>query len=138
MASKWALTVVAESSISELGSAAIAPAVLTSHGAIEFFLDPAGRQHFNFSQQVWLDPAVQMAYTHLPTTALRTLAVNVLTLITAERDYRAAIGTTSKRAIRYAQRFCDDCLLTASEYSWALPRETLEQWLASQQRPRRR
>ena len=103
-----------------------------------FFLDRDGRQHFNFKQQIWLDSSVQMAYTRVYSTALKTLAVNLLTLVTDKRDFRTAIGLTSRKVLLLAPSFSRQCLIGAPETAWALPRSTIESWLESQARRRRR
>lgn len=104
--------------------------------AICYYIDPNGRQHFNFVQQIWLDPLVPMAYTHVHSTALTTLAVNLLTFVLSERDYRAAIGTTCRRAVALAREFSEDCLLTAPDQAWVMPHSAIKAWINSRQRPR--
>jgi hypothetical protein len=99
---------------------------------IEFHLDDAGRQHFNFKQQIWLHATVPMAFTpRCHTRALETLAVNLLTLATPERDYQAAKGATSRWAIRLAPRFCEECLLGAPAEGWELRVSVLHSWIAA-------
>jgi hypothetical protein len=102
-----------------------------------FFVDRHGRQHFNFRQQIWLDSSVQMAFTRVYSTALKTLAVNLLTLVTEERDCRVAIGRTSRRVLSLAPVFSRQCLMGAPDAAWALPKSTIESWLQSQRRRRR-
>src|ERR1035438_6743198 len=51
-----------------------------------YFVDSRGRQHFNFKQEIWLESSVQMAFTRVYSVALKTLAVNLLTLATEGRD----------------------------------------------------
>lgn len=99
-----------------------------------YFVDSNGRQHFNFVQRVWLQPQVEMAVTPVPTVALETLAVNLLTEVTRERDYVAAVGATSRRVMQLASRFCDECLLSAHGNGWVIPRASVKSWLASQSR----
>lgn len=94
-------------------------------------IDRAGRQHFNFAQRVWLYRSVPMACTRTPSTAMVTLAVNLLTMVLAERDYRAAVGTTCRRAVTLASKFAEDCLLTAPDGSWVMPRDAIEAWIRS-------
>jgi predicted anti-sigma-YlaC factor YlaD len=101
-----------------------------------YFLDRQGRQHFNFRQRVWLDSSVQMAYTRVYSIALKTLAVNLLTLVTPKRDYQAAVGLTSRRAVSLAPSFIRECLAGAPDEAWALPRTTIEAWLESRLRAR--
>jgi hypothetical protein len=102
-----------------------------------FFLDRDGRQHFNFKQQIWLDSSVPMAYTRVYSTALKTLAVNLLTLVTDKRNCRIAIGLTSRKVLLLAPSFSRQCLLGAPDTAWALPRSTIESWLEAQARRRR-
>jgi hypothetical protein len=101
-----------------------------------FQMDKRGKQHFNFNQEIWLDPTVQMAHAPVYTTALKTLAVNLLTLTINKRDRRAAVGITSRTAISLAPSFCRQCLMGAPGKAWALPRATIEAWLESKRRRR--
>jgi len=98
-----------------------------ARGNVCFWADSQGRQGFNFAQRVWLDPlypSVPMAVTPAMSIELETLATNMLTLLTCQRDYRAAMGVTSKRAGRLASRFCADCLLTAQSQARVRQRST--------------
>jgi hypothetical protein len=99
-----------------------------------YFVDANGRQHFNFVQHVWLQPQVEMAVTPVPTVALETLAVNLLTEVTRERDYVAVIGVTSRRVMQLASIFCDECLLTARGNGWVIPRASVRSWMAAHSR----
>ena len=101
-----------------------------------YFVDSNGRQHFNFVQHVWLQPRVEMAVTPVLTVALETLAVNLLTEVTKERDYVAAVGITSRRAMQLAPTFCDECLLTAHGNGWVIPRASVKSWVAAHSRKR--
>jgi hypothetical protein len=101
-----------------------------------YFIDRQGRQHFNFRQCVWLDASVQMAYTRANSIALKTLAVNLLTLVTRKRDYHAAVGLTSRRVVMLARSFSRECLLGAPDAGWALPRASIRAWLQSRLRVR--
>jgi hypothetical protein len=101
-----------------------------------YFIDRQGRQHFNFRQRVWLDASVQMAYTRVYSVALKTLAVNLLTLVTRKRDFQAAVGFTSRRVVLLAPSFCRECLLGAPDEAWALPKATIKAWLESRLRAR--
>jgi hypothetical protein len=96
-----------------------------------YFVDSSGRQHFNFVQRVWLQPQVEMAVTPVPTVALVTLAVNLLTEVTRERDYVAVVGVTSRRVMQLASPFCDECLLTAHGNGWVIPRASVKSWIAA-------
>jgi hypothetical protein len=99
-----------------------------------YFVDSNGRQHFNFVQHVWLQPQVEMAVTPVPTVALETLAVNLLTEVIRERDYAAAVGITSRRVMQLASIFCDECLLTARGNGWVIPRASVRSWIAAHSR----
>ena len=101
-----------------------------------YFVDRQGRQHFNFRQRVWLDVSVQMAYTRVYSVALKTLAVNLLMLVTPKRNYQAAARLTSRQAMLLAPSFIRDCLSGAPDEAWALPRTTIEAWLESRLRTR--
>jgi hypothetical protein len=99
-----------------------------------YFVDNRGRQHFNFKQEIWLDSSVQMAFTRVYSVALKTLAVNLLTLATEGRDIPVAIGNTSRSALVLAASFSRQCLMGAPDKAWALPRATIEEWIASRRR----
>ena len=101
-----------------------------------YFVDSSGRQHFNFVQRVWLQPQLEMAVTPVPTVALETLAVNLLTEVTRERDYVAVVGVTSRRVMQLASKFCDECLLSAHGNGWVIPRASVKSWVASHLRKR--
>ena len=106
----------------------------SASGDFFFYEDSQGRQHFNFAQRIWLSPSVPMAVTPVMTLELETLAINLLTPLTRERDYRAAVGVTSKRVMRLANRFCAECLLTADAAALLMPRSAIRAWLASRAR----
>ena len=97
---------------------------LNARGDVWFYVDSQGYQHFSFPQRVWLYPSVPMAVTPGMSMELETLAINLLTPLTRQRDYRAAVGVTSKRVRRLASRFCAECLLTAQLPAWAMQRST--------------
>jgi len=101
------------------------------NGDIVFYVDRDGRQHFNFTQQVWLDRTVPMAYAKVHSTALATLAVNLLTLVLSERDFSAAVGRTCRRALALAREFSDECLISAPDQGWVMPRAAIEAWINS-------
>jgi len=101
-----------------------------------YFVDSSGRQHFNFVQRIWLQPQVEMAVTPVPTVALETLAVNLLTEVTRERDYVALVGVTSRRVMQLASTFCEECLLTAHGNGWVIPRASVKSWMAAHLRKR--
>lgn len=106
----------------------------TSDGEFRYCVDARGRQHFNFRQRIWLHPSVAMAVTPVMTVALETLAVNLLTRLTRERDCHAAVGLTSRRMLRLAPRFCAECLLGGQPGGWVMPRAALRAWLSSHAR----
>ena len=103
-----------------------------------YYVDASGRQHFNFVQQIWLRAQVEMAVTPVMTVALETLAVNLLSYVARERDYSTAVGVTSRRVMKLARRFCEECLLTARADGWVVPRATLRDWLETRTRQQRR
>src|ERR1700684_1327009 len=49
-------------------------------------MDSQGRQHFNFPQRVWLSPSAPIVVTPGKSIALETLAINLLTPLTRQRD----------------------------------------------------
>jgi hypothetical protein len=110
------------------------PKVLQLNDDFRYFIDRQGRQHFNFRQRVWLDASVQMACTRGYSLALETLALNLLTMVTRTRDYRAAVGLTSRRAVLLAPSFSRECLLGAPDDAWALPKASIKAWVQSQRR----
>ena len=93
-------------------------------GDVCFYVDSQGRQHFNFPQPVWLYASVPMAVTPGMSIELETLAINLLTWLTQERDYRAAMGITCKRVRRLASRFCAPRLLAAQPPAWVMHRSS--------------
>ena len=97
-------------------------------------LDADGRQHFNFSQRIWLRPRLAMAMTPVFTLALETLAVNLLALATRERDSRAPLDVASSNGLRLARMFCEQCLLTADAEGWVMPRTTVRSWVGAHSR----
>jgi hypothetical protein len=108
------------------------PRADSTSGDFRYFVDNLGFQHFNFRQRIWQKPLVQMAVTPVMTTALETLALNLLAYTTCEGG-NSLVGVTSRRLLRLARRFCAECLLTASPEGWVIPRSTIEAWLISQQ-----
>jgi hypothetical protein len=102
-----------------------------------YYVDARGRQHFNFIQRIWLQPQVEMAMTAVVTLALETLAVNLMTEVTRERNYSVAVGVTSAGVMQLARRFCEECLLTARRDGWKIPRATIRSWVAARQRASR-
>ncbi len=112
------------------------PALRLHDCEYRFFVDRQGRQHFNFRQRVWLDASVQMAYTRVYSVALKTLAVNLLMLVTPKRNCRAAARLTSRQAILLAPSFIRECLSGAPDAAWVMPRAAIEAWLESRPRAR--
>jgi hypothetical protein len=90
-----------------------------------FFVDPRGHQHFNFRQTIWLDASVDMAFTRVYSTALKTLAANLLT---------QALDRPARQAVQLAAAFSRECLMGAPDRAWSLPKSTIESWCASKQR----
>jgi hypothetical protein len=119
-----------------LASRTTRPECSPRNGEFRYFIDRQGRQHFNFRQRVWLDASVQMAYTRVYSVALKTLAVNVLTMTTRKRDYQVAVGFTSRRVVLLAPSFIRECLLDAPDGAWALPKSSIKAWLESRLRTR--
>lgn len=109
-----------------------------SREQLRCFVDHKGRQHFNFRQEVWLDPAVAMAYTKVASTALTTLAANLLALALAERDRRRTsylqVAMASRFAVVFARRFSEECLLPAPDEGWVMPCTAIRAWLVSRLR----
>jgi len=104
------------------------------------YRDRDGRQHFNFAQRLWLQPAVRMACTRTSSTAVITLALNVLAL--AMPATRLVSAGRTRRALLLARAFSEDCLLSAPDSGWVIPRSAVTAWLQSRsrsgRRPRRR
>jgi hypothetical protein len=90
-----------------------------------YYIDRHGAQHFNFQQQLWLERSVAMAFTSVPTTALETLAINLLAL---------ASGHAGTRLKLLARDFCEQCLLGAPQQGWVLPRPVIQAWMEARRR----
>jgi hypothetical protein len=105
--------------------------VSTARTEFRYYVDRSGRQHFNFAQRVWLRRSIPMACTRMHSLALATLAVNLLTMVLEERDQPAAAAITRRRAMRLARKFAAECLLTAPEDRWAIPRDAIAAWIRS-------
>jgi hypothetical protein len=108
---------------------------LGPRGDFRYYLDSRGCQHFNFEQRIWLKPSVQMAVTPVMTMALETLALNLLTHIFDGCGDTGRLHVASKDLLRFAKRFSTECLLTACPEGWVIPRNTIEEWLASKWSP---
>lgn len=100
-------------------------------------VDGDGADYFNFPQSVWLYPNVPMRATPRYSRAAEVLAVNILSLVLEERDFRAAQGRTSARAVRLAQAFYDECLAELPTGGWCIPLETIHAWVRTALRPHR-
>jgi hypothetical protein len=98
-------------------------------------VDGSGRQYFNFPQQVWVYPAIPMAYTKVPSTAMTNLAANLLALALNERGERSEARLETALASRYvlalARQFSTECLLQAPDEGWVIPRAAIRAWLAA-------
>ncbi len=103
--------------------------------ALCFFVDRDGRQHFNFTQHLWLDSRVPMGYTRRPSTALMTLAANLLARALlpgdSRRDSTLAVAMASRCALLFASEFCQECLLDAPAEGWIMPRAAIRAWLVA-------
>lgn len=92
-------------------------------------VDRNGTDRFNFPQTVWIYPRVAMRATPQLTRASEVLALNILSLVLAERDWQAFGGKTSARAVRLARSFHRDCLSELPSHGWCIPLETIREWL---------
>ena len=120
--------------MADSGKAAPETAVPTAHTEFRYHVDRAGRQHFNFAQRVWLRRSVRMACTRAHSTALATLAANLLAMVLEECERSAARKASRRRAIGLARQFAEDCLLTAPEDGWVMPRDAIEAWIRTRSR----
>ena len=109
-----------------------------SHKEFRFFIDQRGRQHFNFRQRIWLEPSVEMAFTRVYSTALKTLAANLLALTICNDADQDGTEATFRNAVSLAPAFSRECLMGAPDWAWALPMATIESWLESKKRLRSR
>jgi hypothetical protein len=101
-----------------------------------FCLDRHGAQHFNFEQCLWIERSVAMAFTPVRTTALETLAINLLALAAPPGDARPARDCARARLLPMAREFCEQCLLGAPQAGWVLPRPVIRAWMHARQRSR--
>ena len=99
-----------------------------------YCLDRRGTQHFNFAQCVWIERSVAMAFTPVRTTALETLAINLLALAAQPQDARAPRGCNRTRLLPLARDFCEQCLLGAPQEGWVLPRPAIQAWMHARRR----
>jgi hypothetical protein len=90
---------------------------------------PDGAPRFNFPQTVWLFPDIRMDWSIRLTPAVRTLAVNVLTVWILEQDLAVCFGCTNRRAVAAADRFARAFLLTMPDSGGCLPRELITEWI---------
>lgn len=102
-----------------------------------YCMDRHGTQHFNFEQRVWIERSVGMAVTPVRTTALETLAINLLALAMQPGGVRPQRRTNPTRLIPMVQDFCEQCLLGAPQEGWVLPRMVIQAWMDARRRPRR-
>lgn len=98
-------------------------------------VDANGADQFNFPQTVWLYPRVPMRATVRFTRGAEVLAVNILSLVLVERDYRAFRGRTSTHAVRLARDFYRECLSELPIDGWCIPLETIHGWVCMALRP---
>jgi len=101
-----------------------------------YCLDRHGTQHFNFEQRVWIERSVAMAFTSVRTTALETLAINLLALAAQRGGERPERRRNPTRLIPMVQNFCEQCLLGAPQEGWVLPRPAIRAWMLAQRRHR--
>jgi hypothetical protein len=99
-------------------------------------LDRQGTQHFNFEQRVWIKRTVAMAFTPVRTTALETLAINLLTLAAQSGNLRPEWRCSLTSLIPMVQDFCEQCLLSAPQEGWVLPRPAIRAWMHARRRRR--
>jgi hypothetical protein len=99
-----------------------------------YSLDRHGTQHFNFEQQVWIERSVAMAFTPVCTTALETLAINLLALAATPARTRPHRRSDPQRLIPMVQDFCEQCLLGAPLEGWVLPRPAIRAWMHARRR----
>jgi hypothetical protein len=90
---------------------------------------PDGTPRFNFPQTVWLSPEFRMDWSARLTPAVRTLAVNVLTLWIPDHDLVVCFGSTSRRAVAAADRFAETFLVTMPMNGGCLPRKLITGWI---------
>jgi hypothetical protein len=102
----------------------------TRHRDFRYRLDRSGQQHFNFPQRVWVRASVAMACTRAPSTALTTLALNMLVLALVETANRK-IPTDRHIGRKLAQRFAVECLLSAPASAWVIPKAVVRTWAAT-------
>ena len=98
--------------------------------SFRFHLDTAGRQHFNFPQVIWLKQKTAMTFGSVQNVGLRTLAINLI-ILASQGDPRTLKGLNRKAALSIVSVFCEECLLTAPQHAWILPREAINAWLNS-------
>lgn len=101
------------------------------------WVDSDGVDRFNFPQTVWLYPQVQMRATRSLTRAAEALAINIFSLVLADRDWEELEGKQSERALRLARSFYEDCLSELPNDGWCIPLETVREWLLMTRREAR-
>lgn len=90
---------------------------------------PRNRPYFNFSQQIWLYPGVQMDWSSRPSRAVETLAVNILVGFISERRGWVFSGNVSRHLYTVACSFAEHFLLTMPASGGRIPREVIVEWL---------
>ena len=70
-----------------------------------------------------------MRATRSLTRAAEALAINILSLVLADRDWEELEGKQSERALRLARSFYEDCLSELPSDGWCIPLETVREWL---------
>ncbi len=86
------------------------------------------------AQQLWIVRSVAMAFTPVRTTALETLAINLLALASAEPTVHGRRSGLPARLKPLAREFCEQCLLGAPQEGWVLPRPVIQAWMHARQR----
>jgi len=99
-----------------------------------YYIDRRGVQHFNFEQLLWIERSVAMAFTPVRTTALETLAINVLALACGGSPASPTRRGSSAQLKPLARDFCEQCLLGAPQEGWVLPRLAIQAWVQARQR----
>ncbi len=99
-----------------------------------YYIDRSGAQHFNFKQRLWIVRSVAMAFTPVRTTALETLAINLLALASPESTARRKHCRSPAHLRPLARDFCEQCLLGAPQEGWVLPRPAIQAWMQGRQR----
>lgn len=70
-----------------------------------------------------------MRATRSLTRAAEVLAMNILSLVLADREWDELEGKQSGRALQLARSFYQDCLSELPNDGWCIPLETVREWL---------